>query len=101
MTDNDDFGNTDVELVTRECTAAVLHTLNDPIEISEMFPNESSDAWIFGNRLIRTVRLDVSCGWTFDWDIVNIQDRNIRDFRLKNERYVIMEDRDRIGPSHW
>ena len=96
----DDLGDAKCDLDAGERSSAVLHALYDSVEVLEMFPDEAANARIFGNCFVRSIGLDISCRRTFEGNIVDIRNRDMRDFRLQDESDVVVEDRDGVGPTH-
>ena len=77
VTKNNNFGNTEKELWTQKGSAAILHTLDDSIEIFEMFPNKSTDAWVLWNRVKCPVWSNVVRLGSFDQNVIDVWNHNV------------------------
>ena len=100
MADNRDFGRAERRLVSRKCPSAVLHPLNHPIEALKVLPHKPSYAGVVGVRLEAAVRKFVSGRWAPNRDIVDERNGGVWDLWLEDVCDVVVEDRDRICPSH-
>ena len=56
ISDNCIIRSNQYRLECRKRTAAVFHALNNPVDIVEVLPNESTDAWVLRNRLKASIR---------------------------------------------
>ena len=65
-----------------------------------MFPDESTDFWIFGGDFVATIGLLIVVFWTLDRYVIDIGDSDMGNFGLEDEVDIIMEDRNRIRPPH-
>src|SRR6202041_1956228 len=88
------------ELGVRKCASTILHSLNDTIEILKVFPHEPSNARILWNCFVRSVGELISTAWAFYRNVVDVRDRDMRDFVLKDVGNVVVKDRYGIGPTH-
>ena len=63
MSENSNLQHANDRLITGECSAAVLHSLDDAIHVLKVFPYESVNSRIFRNSLELAIRKDVAgCG---------------------------------------
>src|ERR1700721_3183741 len=77
---NPNLGGTEGKLHTGKGAAAVLHALDDPIQILKVFPNEASDTRVLCERLIRPILATIArSGWALDWDVIDIWDGELGD----------------------
>ena len=67
---------------SRESTTAIFHALNNAVEVLEVFPDESADAWVLGNGFKGTVLENISRFRPFDWNIVDERYCDVRCFFL-------------------
>ena len=66
-----------------------------------MFPDKSTDSWVFGGDFVATIGLPIVVFRTLDRYIVDIGDSDVGNFRLEDEVDIVMEDRNGIRPPHW
>ena len=66
-----------------------------------MLPDEAANAAVLQNCFEGAVGGLVSRCGTSDGDIINVGDRVLGNLRLKDVRHVIVEDGDRVSPTHW
>ena len=92
VTKNNNFRNTEKDLWTGEGSAAILHALNDSIEVFKMLPNKSTDAWVLWDCVESAIWSNVACLGSLDQNVVNVWDRNVRYFWLEDKGDVVMED---------
>ena len=65
-----------------------------------MFPDESTDSWIFGGDFVATIGLPIVVFRTLDWYVVDIGDSDVGNFGLEDEVDIVIEDQNRIRPPH-
>ena len=65
-----------------------------------MLPDKAANAAVLRNCFENAVRGLVSCCGTSDGDIVDVGDHVLGNLRLKDVRHVVVEDGDRISPTH-
>jgi hypothetical protein len=68
--------------------------LYDSIEVLEVLPYEASNARILRDGLEGIIRLTILGARFFDYDIVDVEDGDVGDFRLKDVGDIIVEYRD-------
>ena len=68
-----DFGCTKCQLVTGEGASAVLHSLNNSIQIFEVFSDEVLNTWIIGNHFESTIFEVISQKQSFNRYIIDIR----------------------------
>jgi len=61
----------------------MLNSLEDPVDIFEVFPYEAVDTRIFGESFKQVRAYFIACGRSFDWNIINKWNNNVRDFVLQ------------------
>ena len=66
-----------------------------------MLPDEAANAAVLRNCFEGAVGGLVSRCRTSDGDIIDVGDRVLGNLRLKDVRYIIVEDGDRVSPTHW
>jgi len=66
--------------------------LEDAIKALKMFPNESPNAWVAWYGLVGAIATLIVCSWAFNWDVVDVRDCDMWDFRAKDVCDVVMED---------
>jgi hypothetical protein len=86
--------------LSRERPTAVLHALDDSVEISEVFPNESTNAWVIWDGFVVAFFVQVTSFRTFDWNVVDVGDSDVRDFFLEDKGDVVVKYRNGVRPSH-
>ena len=67
--------------------------LDDSIEVFEVFPYESSNCGIFGYGFIHTIAKLIARFRTFDGGVIDVGDRDVRNFGLKDIGDVVVHDR--------
>jgi hypothetical protein len=77
-----DLWRANCELVTGECSSAIFHALNDAIKVLEMFPNKTTNAGVLWNSFAGTIWEYVASSGTFNWDVVDVGDGDVRDLWL-------------------
>ena len=100
MSDRNDLLSTQDQLGTAEGATAILDALHDTIGTLKMPPHEAVNSQICGDVLFGSVNQDIACLRAADRDIVDIWNSGVGYFWLEDVSDVVMEDRDRIGPSH-
>ena len=65
-----------------------------------MVPDEAANSAVLRNCFEGAVGGLVSRGGTSDGDIIDVGDRVLGNLRLKDVRYVVVEDGDRVSPTH-
>ena len=65
-----------------------------------MLPDEAANAAVFRDCFEGAVGGLVSHCGTSDGDVVDVGDSVLGNLRLKDVRYVVVEDGDRISPTH-
>ena len=100
MADYRDFSHAECRLVSQKCSSAILHPLDHPIEALKVFLHKLLYAGVVGVRLEAAVWEFISGRWATNWDIVDKRNGGVWDFWLEDVGNVVMEDWDRICPSH-
>src|SRR6202041_11089 len=93
MSYNGDLRYAEEKLGAIKCASTILHSLNDAIEILKVFPHEPSNAGILWNRFVRPVGELISTAWAFYRNVVDVRDRDMRNFVLKDVSNVVVKDR--------
>jgi hypothetical protein len=57
-------------------------------------------AWVLWNSLVRVVDILVRGRQSLDRHVVDVWDGDMGDFCLQDEGNVVVEDRNRVGPTH-
>ena len=65
-----------------------------------MLPDEAANAAVFQDCFESAIGGLVSCCGTSDGDIVDVGDSVLGNLRLKDVRYIVVEDGDRVSPTH-
>jgi hypothetical protein len=71
-----------VELMTRKHSTAVLYSLENSVEVLEVFPDKLLNRWVFWDCFVSTAWELVSRRRALDRDIVNVRDSDFWDFWL-------------------
>ena len=100
MSNCNDFFGAQRGLDSTEGASAILDTLHNSIEVLEVFPDKTADARIVWYAFFGAVWKEILLRRTSDWNVVDIRDSSVRDFGLKYAGDVVMEYRNRVGPSH-
>ena len=91
VSDCDDFFGAQCGLDSAEGASAILDTLHDSIEVLEVFPDKTADAWIVRYAFFGAVWKEILLRGTSDRNIVDIRDSSVRDFGLEYAGDVVME----------
>jgi hypothetical protein len=91
------FRNTDEELLGRDHGTCVIESMQNPIDIQAMVPNELSNSTILWVAFVSTVREFISGVCTKDIDII-LKIWGYFHFMLENEGYIILEYCWRVRP---
>ena len=89
-----------ITLLTREGPPTILHTLDDAVEVLKMLPNKAADAAVLRDGLKGAIGGLVSQCRTTNGDVVDVGDRILRNFQLKDVCHVFVKDGDSISPTH-
>ena len=65
-----------------------------------MLPDEAVNATVFRDCFESAVGGLVSGCGTSDGDVIDVGDRVLGNLQLKDVRYVVVEDGDRVSPTH-
>ena len=93
MFDCDDFFGTQRGLDSAESASAILDVLHDSIEVLEVFPDKTANAWIVRYAFFGAIREEILLRGTSDRNVVDIRDSSVGDFGLKYAGDVVMEYR--------
>ena len=74
--------------------------LDDAVEVLEMLPDELVDPTVLWDCLKGAIGGLVSRCGTTNGDVIDVGDRVLRNFRLKDVHHVVVEDGDSISPTH-
>ena len=66
-----------------------------------MLLDESTNARVFGNGFVRSIRSFVTRLRAFDRHVVDVGDRVFGVLVSKDVDDVVVENWDRVGPTHW
>ena len=66
-----------------------------------MLPDEVANAAVFRDCFEGAVGGLVSRCRTSDGDIINVEDHVLGNLQLKDVCHIVVEDGDRISPTHW
>ena len=66
-----------------------------------MFPDKAVDTAVLRDCLEGAISGLVSGCRTSDGDIVDVGNHVLGNLRLKDVRYIVVEDGDSISPTHW
>jgi hypothetical protein len=56
--------------------------LDYSVKVLEVFPNETTDSRIGFDGFVRAIFLDIASGWSFDRNIVDVRNRDVRNLGL-------------------
>jgi hypothetical protein len=101
MSENHNLQDANDGLITGECSATVLHLLDDVIHALEMLPYESANSLVFGNSLEFIVWKDIAGCGAFNQNVINIGNGDMWYLRSEDVRDIIMEYQNGVSPSHW
>ena len=93
MSNCNDFSGTQRGLDSAEGASAILDALHDSIEVLEVFPDKTADAWIVQYAFFGAVRKEILLCGTSDQNVIDIWDSSVRDFGLEYAGDVVMEYR--------
>jgi hypothetical protein len=92
--------NSDESFLPTKRSSVRFNSLYNSVYGFQMFPYESTNSDIIGNRLKGTIRQLITSLRTFDRDIVGERLRKMRDLWSKNMGDIALENSWRVGPSH-
>src|SRR5271155_1772712 len=74
-----------------KCSSTIFHSLYNLVEVLKVFPDKSTDSWIFGYGFWLTVFLNIHGSRSFDRNIVDVWLGHMRYFGLQNMGDIVME----------
>ena len=74
--------------------------LDDVVEVLKVLPDKAADPTVLWDCREGAISGLVSRCGTSDGDIVDVGDRVLGNLWLKDVRHVVMEDGDRVSPTH-
>jgi hypothetical protein len=87
-------------LLSTESRSIALDSLDDTVDVLEMFPDKTSDTGIGGNCLICSIREFVAGPGTFDRDIIGEWLSQVRDLGTEDMSNVSLKDCRGVCPAH-
>ena len=100
MSKNNDFGNAEEEFRARKSSTTILHALHNVIHVFKVFSDKSMYSGVFRNGFKGSNVLYVVRFGSFDRYIVDIENGDMWNFGLQDIGDIVVEYRDRIGPTH-
>src|ERR1700678_994676 len=74
-----------------KCSSAIFRSLYNLVEVLKVFPDKSTDSWIFGYGFWLTVFLNIHGSWSFDRNVVDVRLGHMQYFGLQNMGDVVVE----------
>jgi len=80
--------------------SCVFHTLDDPVDILEVLPDETLDAGVFVKCLVRAVGVLIICVRSLDGNVIDKGNCDVQDFGSQDVGDILVKNRDRVSPTH-
>ena len=90
----------DNRLQSQESSSCVAHTIEDSVDVLEVLPDKAPDPRVPHDGLVSPVGALVNRLRPPEGYVVDIQHSVVRNFLLEDVCHIIVEDGDRVRPTH-